>query len=69
MNEFSEFADLRFPYTMFILKTNFNPLLLKGRGGGENPLVEVTVSGKEEHSKDFFPITSKNSVFRILPYP
>jgi hypothetical protein len=35
MNEFSEFADLRFPYTMFKIY-NFKPLLLKGRGGG-NP--------------------------------
>jgi hypothetical protein len=32
----------------------FQPLLLKGGGGG-NPLVEVTVNSKEENSENFCP--------------
>ncbi len=33
-----DFSDLRFPYTMFILQTIFNPLLLGGGGGGSKIL-------------------------------
>jgi len=36
---------------MFTFQTNFRQLLLKGEGGGVNPLVEeVTVNGKEANS-------------------
>ncbi len=30
-------------------------------GGGQNPLIEVTVNSKEENSYDFVSLTSKNS--------
>jgi hypothetical protein len=53
-------------YTMFTLQTSFNPLLLKGGGGGE-AVVEVPVNSKEENSsKTFVPITSKNSFLNFL---
>jgi hypothetical protein len=41
----------------------FQPLLLQGKGGEGKyhaPLLEVTVKSKEENSKDFVPIMSKN---------
>jgi hypothetical protein len=42
--------QMRFPYTVFTLQTNFKPLLLKG-GGRVNPSVDVAVNSTEE---DFF---------------
>ncbi len=46
---------------MLTLQTRFKPLLLKGGGGGYNPLTEVTVNSNEETLKTFVLITSKNS--------
>jgi hypothetical protein len=51
--------------SMFTLQTRIKPLLLKGGGGRENLLVEVTVNSNEENSLDFFPITSKNSACTV----
>ncbi len=40
---------------MFTLQLSFKPLLLKGGGGGVNPLIEVTVNSKEENFSAFCP--------------
>jgi hypothetical protein len=41
------------------LQTIFKPLSIKE--GGVNPLVEITVNGKDENVQTFVPVTSKNS--------
>jgi hypothetical protein len=40
---------------MFTLQNQFQPTFSRWRGGGGNPLVEVTVNSKEENSYDFCP--------------
>jgi len=40
---------------MITLHPSFKLLLLKERGEGVNPLVEVTVNSKKENSEDFCP--------------
>jgi hypothetical protein len=64
---------------MFTLQTSFKSLLLGEGGGGQEPLVEVTVNSKDENSRllsqlhsiilplDFYP--DPGSRFFSMPYP